>query len=187
MNNLSSVLAGTNAQKNGAAFEKLVSNLSDIYGFKTINFKEYKRCYRRYEAFKKLIVTQPVCLDYFKRKKTGRQDMLIRIENHKETFSSSYFEVTKNSGRNPLLEVCVQCKSQMTKGSVDEKIAAFVLNLLYNKIEQKNVIFLHIGKGIRDCFTDALEELSVELKRKETYNLKVMNLLEFNSWIKETV
>lgn len=176
-------LAGKKAQSNGVKFEDVISTISSLSGFEKVKFNDYKDKYIQYVNKDRLIITQPVCLDYFKRKKRGKQDFIIRIKNPKASFISDSFEIEKTSSEEPLLEICVQCKCQMSPGSVDEKIAVFFLNILYNKIEQKNIIFLHHGNGIRDYFIESLKELSVEMKRKNSYNLQVMNLNEFNDWL----
>ena len=69
------------------------------------------------------------------------------------------------------------------KALLMKKIASLILNLQNNKIEQKNVIFLHYGNGIRKCFIDKLEEEAVDYAKKGTYNLKIMSFTEFLDWI----
>lgn len=171
------VTGGKRAQKNGVIFEDIISGLAELNQYKVIKYKEYKSNFHLYDMEERLIISQPNYVDYFKRNKRGKQDFIIRKRNPKNNIYSF------SSNQNDILDICVQCKCQMSSGSVDEKIASFVLNLEHKCIEQKNVIFLYHGSGIRKCFIDKLEELAVSLRKTNDYNLHIMRKDEFDSFL----
>lgn len=174
--------AGEKAQRNGANFEKVIESLSSLKGFEVVKYSRYKKEKKYYDTLDKLIIQQPLCPMHMDKKgKKGRQDFLLRITNPDPiSFYNNYFQ-PNNEG---VLEICVQCKFQISQGSTDEKISHLGHTLELREFIYKNVILLHHGNGIRQQYLDVMTDDSRRYKREGSYNFKVMDLNEFNNLVK---